>query len=173
MHNLQQIVAATSQSRSELNQNISLSQPTLSDEVLDVLAANVAGRVPATPPSQEDRWAEELEIDDQVLELARTRIGIEKAARDLLDVLRIDSDSRVRAPSFSDVVERLWVYEVIDRNTQQALLEVYRICSTAIHGRRPTDTQVSFVVGTAPTLLRRLIDARERVTSPGGSGNNS
>ena len=88
--------------------------------------------------------------------LFSVRYGLDKEIRRIAEKRLLGA----RAPTYR-VVSELVKSEQISPALGNAMTDVYRVCSPAIHGDSPTEAQVAFVRQVAPQLIAALkaIDA--------------
>lgn len=119
--------------------------PVIRDEVERALNARMAELNFAPQPV-------EPQLPANVQYLFSTRYNIERELRRITDAL-LDPRSRTQ---IRRQVEILAEMGSISREMHQAIMDVYRICSPAVHGDPVSNEQVDFVREVAPRLLASL-----------------
>jgi len=98
---------------------------------------------------------EALNVADDVRVLFSARYNIEKEITRIISSAFPD-EIPARGLSPYRAAEMLVRHEIINGNLFQAIRDVYRVCSPAIHGAPVTPAQVGFVRDVAPKLLATL-----------------
>ena len=97
----------------------------------------------------------EVSVSETENYLFGVRHNIERELRRIY-TQRFPDDNRRRYTSVISISRVLTNYEVLNPDLANAIREVYRACSAAIHGEEVTEAQVGFVRDVAPELLSTL-----------------
>jgi hypothetical protein len=119
--------------------------PSIREEVDRALDARMAGLKIAPQ-------AAEPQVPQDVQYMFSVRYNIEREVRRITDYL-LDQRSRTQIRRQVDVLAETGSIQPEMRN---AIIDVYRICSPAVHGDRVSKEQIDFVKEVAPRLLAAL-----------------
>jgi len=97
----------------------------------------------------------EIAVSETENYLFGVRHNIERELRRIY-TQRFPDDNRRRYTSVIAISRALTNYEVLNPDLANAIREVYRACSAAIHGEEVTEAQVGFIRDVAPVLLSTL-----------------
>ncbi len=128
------------------------------DSMLKEMEERIINTVRETSGEQGIRGVAEteaLDVAEDVRMLFSARHNIEKEITRIYSSTFSYEDSPRRMPTFH-VPEMLVKRQIISPDLAQAIRDVYRVCSPAIHGEPVTSAQVEFVKDVAPKLLATL-----------------
>ncbi|MDY6987748.1 MAG: hypothetical protein SWQ30_06795 [Thermodesulfobacteriota bacterium] len=148
--------------RTQINPQFMIPSPT-PDAQLPEIEAQVRRAVEAAmrsqgiaPPVAE---RSEIPVSDDANYLFRVRHNLERELRKIY-TSRYPDDTRRRYTSVISISRVLSNAGVLLPNLADAIREIYRACSAAVHGEDVTSAQVNFVRDVAPELLSVLRNTR-------------
>lgn len=106
-------------------------------------------------PLPEERHSAQLSVSEVENYLFGVRLNIERELRRIYSN-RFPEDTRGRYTSVIAISRIMANAEVIDPELGNAIREVYRACSPAVHGEETSEAQVSFVREVASELVAAL-----------------
>lgn len=103
----------------------------------------------------EPSFSSRISVDDYTQSLFEARYTIERELRRIA-AGRLDVGGERNPHPIVEIIAMLIQSQVLDLGLASVIREVYAICSSAIHGQNPSETQVRFVENVLPNLLRAL-----------------
>jgi hypothetical protein len=151
-----QIQAVTAEVRSSINVQATISNavqapppdsllPSIRDEVERALNAKIAG-------SNRSPHAVEPQVPTDIQYMFSVRYSLEREVRRITDAL-LDERSKTQIRRQVDILGETGS---IPSEMRNAIIDVYRVCSPAVHGDQVSKEKVVFVRDVAPRLLAAL-----------------
>ena len=111
--------------------------------------------------SQADAPLPSASVDDDTTFLFTTRYTIERKLRHIASSV-VDFSEKRPPPSIMFLTNLLAQQELLHSSTGEAIRQIYRVCSPAVHGEPVTPAQVTFVRGIAPQVIKVLTEIERR-----------